>query len=224
MKQEGIMKKVAVILSGCGYLDGSEIYEATLTLLSLDQANAEVQCFAPDIPQLHVINHLTGEATGESRNVLQEAARIARGNIRDVKTANPADFDALIIPGGFGAAKNLCDFALKGSDMTVNADVLAFARAMHAAGKPVGLVCIAPAMAPSIGGAGTKYTIGHDAGTAAAINATGGVHVDCAVDDCVVDAEKKIVTTPAYMYPARISEAATGIGKLVISVLALTAA
>lgn len=213
------MKKVAVILSGCGYLDGSEIYEATLTLLHLDQAGAQVQCFAPDIPQLHVVNHLTGEPTAESRNVLVEAARIARGKIADVKLAKADDFDALIIPGGFGAAKNLCDFALKGSAMTVNADVLAFARAMHTAGKPVGLVCIAPAMAPAIGGKGTRYTIGNDAGTAAAIDATGGVHMDCAVSDCVVDAEKKIVTTPAYMYPARISEAATGIGKLVKAVL-----
>lgn len=213
------MKKVAVILSGCGYLDGSEIYEATLALLALDQAGAEVQCFAPDIPQLHVVNHLTGEPTGETRNVLVEAARIARGKIRDVAGADPADFDALVIPGGFGAAKNLCNFALKGSDMQVNPDVLAFARGMHQAGKPVGLVCIAPSMAPAIGGPGTRYTIGNDAGTAAAIDAMGGVHVPCAVDDCVVDGGRRIVTTPAYMYPARISEAATGIRKLVTAVL-----
>lgn len=213
------MKKVAVILSGCGYLDGSEIYEATLTLLALDQAGVDVQCFAPDIPQLHVINHLTGEPTGESRNVLVEAARLARGKVRDVKGARVADFAALVIPGGFGAAKNLCDFALKGSDMTVNPDVLAFARGMHQAGKPVGLVCIAPSMAPAIGGKGTRYTIGNDAATAAAINAMGGVHVPCAVDDCIVDAAHKIVTTPAYMYPARIGQAATGIRKLVAAVL-----
>lgn len=215
------MKKVAVLLSGCGYLDGSEIYEATLTLLALDQAGAEVQCLAPDIPQLHVVNHLTGQPTAESRNVLAEAARIARGKIIDLKKAHARDFDALIIPGGFGAAKNLCDFALKGSDMTVNPDVLAFARAMHEAGKPVGLACIAPAMAPAIGGKGTRYTIGNDAGTAAAIDATGGQHVECAVTDCVIDAEKKIITSPAYMYPARISEAATGISKLVKAVLDL---
>lgn len=214
-------KKVAVILSGCGFKDGGEIYEATLTLLALDEADAVVQCFAPDMPQLHVVNHLTGEEMPESRNVLVEAARLARGHIRPVTEARVADFDALIIPGGFGAAKNLCNFAVKGSDMTVQPEVLAFAKGMHAAGKPVGLVCIAPAMAPKIGGAGTQYTIGNDAGTAAAINAMGGRHVECAVDDCVVDRERKIVTTPAYMYPARIREARAGIRKLVEAVLAM---
>ena len=214
-------KKVAVILSGCGFKDGGEIYEATLTLLALDEADAVVQCFAPDMPQLHVVNHLTGEEMPESRNVLVEAARLARGHIRPVTEARVADFDALIIPGGFGAAKNLCNFAVKGSDMTVQPEVLAFAKGMHAAGKPVGLVCIAPAMAPKIGGAGTQYTIGNDPGTAAAINAMGGRHVECAVDDCVVDRERKIVTTPAYMYPARIREARAGIRKLVEAVLDL---
>lgn len=214
-------KKVAVILSGCGFKDGGEIYEATLTLLALDEADAVVQCFAPDMQQLHVVNHLTGEEMPESRNVLVEAARLARGHIRPVTEARVADFDALIIPGGFGAAKNLCNFAVKGSDMTVQPEVLAFAKGMHAAGKPVGLVCIAPAMAPKIGGAGTQYTIGNDAGTAAAINAMGGRHVECAVDDCVVDRERKIVTTPAYMYPARIREARAGIRKLVEAVLDL---
>lgn len=213
------MKKVALILSGCGYLDGGEIYEATLTLLALDLAGAQVTAFAPNIDQLHVVNHMTGEPEGGSRNVLTEAARLMRGKIQDIKYANPADFDALIIPGGFGAAKNLCNFAIKGADMTVNPEVLAFAQGIHKAGKPVGLVCIAPAMAPAIGGKGTKYTIGNDAGTAAAIDAMGGQHVECAVDDCVVDAERKIVTTPAYMYNARISEAQRGISKLVGAVL-----
>ncbi len=215
------MKKVALILSGCGFKDGGEIYEATLTMLALNEADAHYQCFAPNMPQMHVINHLTGEEMPESRNVLIEAARLARGNIKPMTQAKVADFDALIIPGGFGAAKNLCNFAVKGSDMTVQADVLAFAQGMHQAGKPVGLVCIAPSMAPKIGGQGTQYTIGNDAGTAAAIDAMGGVHVDCAVDDCVIDRERKIVTTPAYMYAARIREARIGIQKLVTAVLAM---
>ena len=215
------MKKVALILSGCGFLDGGEIYEATLTLLALDLAGAEVTAFAPNIEQMHVVNYLTGEPTDDRRNVLQEAARLMRGKISDLGEANADDFDALIIPGGFGAAKNLSDFAVKGSAMTVNPQVLGFARAIHNAGKPVGLICIAPAMAPAIGGEGTRYTIGNDAGTAAAIDAMGGRHVSCAVDDCVIDSERKIVTTPAYMYAARISDAQRGISKLVNAVLEL---
>src|SRR6478609_7521352 len=125
-------KRVAVVLSGCGVYDGAEIYESTLTLLHLSQAGAQVQCFAPDIPQMHVINHLTGEvAANETRNVLVEAARLTRGNIKPVTEANAQDFDALIVPGGFGAAKNLCDFAVNGAAMQVQKDFLAFAQAMH---------------------------------------------------------------------------------------------
>lgn len=210
------MAKIAVILSGCGVYDGSEIYESVLTLLRLSERGVEVQCMAPDVPQMHVINHLTGEeAVGESRSVLVEAARLARGEIISLAEAKADEYDALIIPGGFGAAKNLSDFAVKGADMTVQPDVLAFARAIHAAGKPVGLICIAPAMVPQIFGEGAECTIGNDADTAGAITAMGGVHRDCPVNDTVFDAERKIYTTPAYMLAGNISEAASGIFKLV---------
>lgn len=215
-------KKVAVVLSGCGVFDGSEIYESVITLLRLDQAGAEVQCFAPDIEQMHVINHATGEvAEGESRNVLVEAGRLARGNIADLATANEADFDALIIPGGFGAAKNLCDFAVKGSDLTVNQDLLRFTQAVHGAGKPVGLMCIAPAMAGKLFGDGVEFTIGSDPETAAAIEATGAVHKPCPVEDVHLDVARKVVTTPAYMLAGNISEAASGINKMVDAVLSM---
>ena len=120
-------KKIAVILSGCGVYDGAEIHESVITLLRLDQRGAQVECFAPDVAQLHVINHLTGEEMPESRNVLVESARIARGTVKDIGQANAADFDALIVPGGFGAAKNLSDFAIKGAECTVQPDVLALA-------------------------------------------------------------------------------------------------
>ncbi len=213
------MKKIAVVLSGCGYLDGSEIYEATFTLLALDEAEAMVQCFAPDILQMHVINHLNGDVMPEQRNVLVEAARLTRGAISPLSQAGAAQFDGLIIPGGYGAAKNLSNFATAGSAMQLQPNVLAFAQAMHQAGKPIGLVCIAPAMAPRIADAGVRYTIGNDPQTAAAIDAMGGKHVDCAVTDCVIDHERKIVSTPAYMYPARLSEARAGIQKLVQAVL-----
>lgn len=215
-------KSVAVVLAGCGVYDGSEIHEAVLTLLALDRAGASYQCFAPDIPQLHVINHATGNvAEGETRNVLVEAARIARGDIKDLAQANAADFDALLVPGGFGAAKNLSDFALKGSAMTVQPDFLRFAQAMHKAGKPIGLICISPTMAAAIFGAGVECTIGNDAEFSAAIEAMGGRHIECTVTKAVVDERNKLVTTPAYMLGQRIGEVADGIGECVSSVLAM---
>ena len=217
------MKKIAVILSGCGVFDGSEIYESVLTLLRIAQQGAEYQCMAPDIEQLHVINHLKGEvAEGESRNVLVEAARLARGDIIDLATANPNDYDALILPGGFGAAKNLSDFAVKGADATVNAGVKSFAQAIHKAGKPVGLICIAPAMTPLIFGEGAVCTIGNDSDTASAIETMGGRHQNCTVGNIVIDQERNIVTTPAYMLAGSITEAASGINKLVDEVLQRT--
>ena len=216
------MAHVAVVLSGCGVYDGAEINEAVLTLLSLEQQGATYQCFAPDRDQMHVINHLTGEpADGETRNVLVEAARIARGNIKPLTEARAEDYDALLVPGGFGAAKNLCDFAVSGAGMTVQDDFLALAQSFHQAGKPIGLICIAPVMAAAICGEGTQCTIGNDAETAAAIAAMGGEHLECPVTEARVDAEKKMVTTPAYMLAGKVSEAYVGISDCVKEVLAL---
>lgn len=214
------MKKIAVILSGCGVFDGSEIYESVLTLLRLEHNGVQYQCLAPNVEQMHVINHLTGEiAEGESRNVLVEAARLARGQIRDLAEADPDEFDALIIPGGFGAAKNLSDFAVKGAECTVNPQLADFARAIHQAGKPVGLICIAPAMTPKLLGTGIRCTIGNDAEVAGAINTMGGQHENCPVDQIVVDEANRVVTTPAYMLAGSISEAASGINRLVDEVV-----
>ncbi len=213
-------KKVAVILSGCGVFDGSEIYESVITLLCLDEAGAEVQCFAPNIPQLHVVNHLTGEvAEGESRNVLVESARLARGEIKDLAEARAEEFDAVILPGGFGAAKNLSDFAVKGADLSVNNDVLQFVQAMRSAEKPIGLMCIAPAMVGKLFGEGVRFTIGNDESTAETIEATGAVHEPCPVNNICIDGAHHVVTTPAYMLAENISEAASGIRKLVTAVL-----
>jgi enhancing lycopene biosynthesis protein 2 len=171
---------------------------------------------------MHVVNHLTGEvAEGESRNVLVEAARIARGEVLDLKQASAEDYDALFVPGGFGAAKNLCDFAVKGADMTVQPDFLKFAVDMHKAGKPIGLMCIAPAMSARIFGAGVDCTIGTDAETAAAIEAMGANHISCPVEEAVIDRERKLVTTPAYMLAGNVAEAASGIHRLVDEVLAM---
>jgi enhancing lycopene biosynthesis protein 2 len=221
-KKEISMKKVAVILSGCGVYDGSEIHEAVLTLLAIEQNGASYRCFAPNIAQHHVINHLTGEVSeDESRNVLVESARIARGDVEDLCELREQDFDALIVPGGFGAAKNLCNFALDGDNYQVNEQVLAACQAFAKADKPAGYMCIAPAMLPLIYPKGVQGTIGKDAGTASLISAKGLVHNDCNVEDVVIDHAHRLVTTPAYMLATTMAEAASGINNLVKSVLAL---
>jgi enhancing lycopene biosynthesis protein 2 len=214
-------KKVAVILSGCGVYDGAEIHESVITLLRLDQRGAEVQCFAPNVPQLHVVDHYSGDEMDETRNVLVESARIARGKIKDVKELRAAEFDALILPGGFGVAKNLADFA-SGANCSVQPDVLAACKAFVDAGKPVGLMCIAPALAAKIFGAGVVCTIGSDHDTAAALTQMGAEHQECEVSDIIEDEQRKLVTTPAYMLAQSIAEAASGINKLVDRVLELT--
>ncbi len=218
------MKKVAVVLSGAGVFDGAEIHESVITLLALDRQGAEVHMFAPDIPQMHVINHFTQQPTGETRNVLVESARIARGNIKDLAEADAGDFDAVVFPGGFGAAKNLCDFAVKGPDCSVNPSVEKFITGALKAGKVMGFICIAPALLARVAAGIDLHpdlTIGTDKGTAAAVEKTGAHHISCPVNDFVVDEKNKIVTTPAYMLGQRISEVAEGIEKLVAKVMEL---
>lgn len=217
-------KKIGVVLSGCGVYDGSEIHEAVITLLAIERNGGEALCMAPNLPQMHVVNHLTGEATGETRNVLVEAARIARGKIRDLATVKAADLDALILPGGFGAAKNLCDFAVKGAECSVNPEVARIIREMVAAKKPVGAVCIAPAILSRVLGADKlphQLTIGTDAGTAAALTGMGSEHVACPAREFVVDKANKLVSTPAYMLAGGIAEAAEGIEKCVKTLIGL---
>lgn len=216
------MKTVGVVLSGCGVFDGTEIHESVLTILALDRAGVSIAFFAPDKPQLHVINHITGEESAEQRNVLVESARIARGLIKPLSSANSESLDALIVPGGFGAAKNLSDFALKGSECDVDPDLVKIIQSMHKAGKPIGFMCISPVMLPKLLGNSVRLTIGNDPDTIEAIEIMGGEHVICPADDVVVDAENKVVTTPAYMVAKSISEAAKGIDKLVAKVLDLT--
>lgn len=216
------MKKVGVVLSGCGVYDGAEITESVLTLLALSRGGAQAICFAPDKVQSDVINHVTGEAMADSRNVLIEAARIARGDIHPLNMAKAEALDALIVPGGFGAAKNLSNFAAQGSQCEVDDDLKALALQMHQLGKPLGFICIAPALLPKIFDFPLRLTIGTDIDTAEVIEEMGGEHVPCPVEDIVVDEDNKIVTTPAYMLAQTIAEAAAGIDKLVARVLVLT--
>ncbi|QDV89724.1 Enhancing lycopene biosynthesis protein 2 [Phycisphaerae bacterium RAS2] len=221
------MKRIAVCLSGCGVFDGAEIHESVLTLLALDQAGAKAVCCAPDVPQAGIVNHLTNEPGEGSRNVLIESARIARGEIQDLKEVNAVDVDALIFPGGFGAAKNLCTFAVDGPKCRVNSEVERLVTEMLTAGKPIGAICIAPAMlARFLGSKGirAKLTIGADAGTAAAIGEMGCEHVRCAARDIVVDEKHKIVSTPAYMLGKGPAEVFEGIRKTVNEVLRLCGA
>lgn len=213
------MKKVGVILAGCGYLDGAEVHEAVLTLLALDESGAEAVCMAPNIPQRKVVNHLTGEDDSGTRNVLEESARIARGNIQDAATVNTDELDALLLPGGFGAALNLSDFALSGANMEVNADVARVVREVHQAGKPVGAICIAPAIVAKLI-PGVKLTIGTDTGTANALGQMGATHENCSVNNIVIDADKQVVSTPAYMLGPWIKDVASGIRACVQEVLA----
>jgi enhancing lycopene biosynthesis protein 2 len=212
MKGLEMEKKIGVLLGGCGVFDGSEIHEAVLTLLFL----------APDVDQLHVINHLTQQVDDERRNVLAESARIARGEIRDIHAVSADDIDALIIPGGFGAAKNLSDFAVRGPDCQVHPEVQRLLEDMAGRSKPIGAMCIAPAtVVRALSVRSPRVTIGSDAGTASGITTMGGVHAVCGVADICVDEANRIVTTPAYMLGPGIKDVAVGIEKLVDRVLAL---
>ena len=214
-------KKVGVLLSGCGVYDGAEIHEAVITLLALDRAGAEIICMAPDM-ELNVVNHITQKETGEKRNVLLESARIARGNIKDLKDVSTSTLDALILPGGMGAAKNLSDFVVKGPDATVQPEVKRILQEMISAGKPVGAICIAPAtLTKALSDIKPEITIGSDINTASALEAMGGKHKECAVDAICVDEKNKIVTTPAYMIGPGIKDVAAGIEKLVDQIISM---
>lgn len=216
------VKRVAIVLSGCGVFDGAEIHESVLTMLFLAKSGVLFQCFAPDMAQLHVVNHLSGEvAEGESRNVLVESARIARGDIQPLTSLDANEFDALVLPGGFGAAKNLCDFALKGADAKVHSDVLTVCQAFASAKKPAAYACIAPALLAEVYGTGVKLTIGKDEDTALVLGRMGADHVACEVNQVVVDEANKVVTTPAYMLAANIAEASDSIEAMVAALLTL---
>ncbi len=217
------MSRVAVCLSGCGVMDGSEIHEAVLTLLALDQAGARIVCCAPDVDQMHVVDHTNRTPVqSERRNVLKESARIARGDISDLAGVRAADIDALIFPGGFGAAKNLCTFAVDGAACRVNPQVERLVGEMLDARKPIGAICIAPALlARILGNRGlpATVTIGNDPQTAGAIEKMGVRHAECSCASSIVDEAHRVVTTPAYMLGKGPADVFEGIRQLVNAVL-----
>lgn len=218
-----------MVLAGSGRADGSEIHESVSVLTHLNRHAIAYQCFAPDKAQAEVVNHVTGKAeVGQTRNQMVEAARIARGEIKPIATLNAEDFDAIVFPGGFGAAKNLCTFAKDGANCTVDADVARVIRAFHAAGKPLGLACIAPVIAAKVlgiggGGPGCEVTIGSDAGTASAISAMGAKNIDKDVTQAHVDAKNRIVTTPAYMCDTGPWGVYQGVGAMIDELAAMLA-
>jgi enhancing lycopene biosynthesis protein 2 len=214
------MKKFAVLLSGCGVFDGAEIHEATLSLLAISRQGASYEIFAPDINQHHVINHITGEEMDETRNVLVESARIARGKIKDLKEFNPSSFDGLLLPGGFGAAKNLSTWAFEGANATVLPEVEKAITGMVALRKPVGALCISPVILAKVLGK-VHLTIGDDEGTIDAIESLGSIHVQTTHGEVVVDPDFYLVTTPCYMLDATISQVAEGANNVVDAMIKL---
>ncbi len=217
------MPKIGVLLSGCGVYDGSEIHEAVLTLLELDKRNCEVVIAAPDKTQMHVVNHLTGEVMpGEERNVLVESARIARGAITNIDSLDPSKLDALVLPGGFGAAKNLCDFAVSGAEATVDPAVARLLKTVHEMGKPIAAICISPAVvAAALGELNPELTIGTDKATADALETMGAKHFECPVDGFHVDEANKLISTPAYMLGKRISDVQAGIANMIDALMGM---
>ncbi len=208
------MKKFAIVLSGCGVFDGAEIHEATLTMLAVMKQGAQYEIFAPDINQHHVVNHITGDEMPEERNVLIESARIARGQIKDLKLYDANNFDALIFPGGFGAAKNLCDFAFKGADCNVNPDVEKAILKTVGKNKPIGALCISPVIFAKVFG-DVEVTIGQDAGTAKAIEKLGATHIKTNHGEVILDEKHNLYTTPCYMLDANILDIARGASNIV---------
>jgi len=215
---EGIMKKFAVVLAGCGVFDGAEITESVLTLLAIDKAGASYQCFAPDIEQYHVIDHAQGITAAETRNVLKESARITRGNIKPLNEFRASDFDALIFPGGFGAAKNLCSWAYEGDNARVNPEVEKAVKSMHEAGKPIGAMCIAPVNLAALF-KGARLTTGQDPSSGGFIEKRGNQSILADHAQVVIDPVHKLFTTPCYMLDATISQIEEGTKNIVREML-----
>jgi enhancing lycopene biosynthesis protein 2 len=216
------MPKFAVVLSGCGRADGSEINESVTALLAIDQAGCTYQCFAPDIEQAVVVNTLTNEKMPERRNVLVESARIARGNIKPLGEFDPQEFDCIVFPGGLGAVLNWCDFAQKGVNCTVESSVAAVMEKAYRQKLVIGAMCIAPVVvAKVLGKYGVTVTIGSDKTTAETIAKTGAKHEVKSATEACVDAEHRVVTTPAYMMAKSIKEVYAGAQAMIAAMVNL---
>lgn len=212
------MKNFAVILSGCGHLDGSEIHEAVMTLLAIDRNECTYTIFAPDENQYHVMNHVTREPMPETRNMMIEAARIARGEIQDLKAYKAENFDGLMIPGGFGAAKNLFTYAIDGVNAKVNPDVERAILETYRLKKPIGALCIAPVLLAKVLG-NITVTVGTDSQTIADVEKMGAHHINTQETEVISDRQNMIFTTPCYMLPATVSDIADSAENLIQAIL-----
>jgi len=213
------MKKIAVVLSGCGVFDGSEIHEATLTLLALSQNELEYQCFAPDKDQYHVINHLTKEISNEKRNVLVESARIARGNIQALTELYAKDYAGVVFPGGHGAAKNLSSFGYQSDDYYVDEDVVRVIKEFHESRKPIAALCIAPVLLAKV--LGGQITIGKDVSTAKKVTQAGAKHIEKEYHEVAVDELNRIITNPCYMLADSIYKVYVGVDAAIQTMMGL---
>jgi enhancing lycopene biosynthesis protein 2 len=215
------MGPVAIVLSGCGYKDGSEITEAVSLLIALSEKNIPYKIFAPSLKFSATFHR--GEGSAGDRNTLEESARIARGHVDDLNTLQPAAFEGLAFPGGFGAAVHLCNFASQGAKATVLPVVKKTIESFYNDQKPILAMCIAPALVSCVlGHHHVTVTIGNDADTAAELAKTGAVHENCAVDHFITDRDHRVVTTPAYMYDSATPiQVFTGVRKAVQEFLLL---
>lgn len=202
--------KIGVLLSGCGVFDGTEIHEAVLTLLAIQEAGHEYVCIAPDVDQHHVINHTNGEEMNEKRNVFVESSRIARGEITKLSDIDPADIDALVLPGGFGAAKNLTTWAFKGPESEILPEVKLLLVNLVNIGKPICALCVTPTVVakafegsdihPQLTLGNTEQDSEYDIqGFSDGLAAVGAQPVMKTTDDILVDTANKIVSAPCYM-------------------------
>ena len=212
-------KRFAVILAGAGKLDGNDLHEAVLLLAAVARHGATYQCFAPDVEQHEVVDHLTGNPMPERRSVLRESARIARGDVKPLSAFRANDFDGLLMPGGYGVAKNLCTYAFAGENCTVNAEVAAAIKEMHAQGKPIGAMCIAPIVLAKVLGHGT-ITLGQPSETSRDAQKMGMTLQSSGHGQVVVDKVNHLYTTPCYMLDSTIADIWDGADALITAIMA----
>jgi len=216
--------KIGVLLSGAGVYDGAEIQEAVLTLLEIERMGYEPVCIGINAQQHHVINHLNGQEQVQARNMLEEAARIARGQITEISSVVPAELDALVIPGGFGSAKNFSTWAFDGPEASIRSDVKLLLVNMYNVGKPIVALCVSPVLlalalegihpAPTLTIGSTQEASPYQISAfQEGLQAKGIRTTDCSINEICIDATNRIITAPCYMLEATLPELQSNIAQ-----------